>query len=94
MNSKNTLDGLPIVSKETIEVFLEDFRGDKRRTIGNRDYIKDLIERLHQENPALVELPRALSNRKFANYQLILVGVCATYESLRRQYESNKLKEA
>ena len=84
--------GLPIVSKDTIELFARDFTIRECKCL---EYISEQISKLRRENKNLGEF---LGNtcREFAkdkddywNYSFVAV---IAYELLRRQAEVNKLE--
>ena len=87
--SEYTIDGLPVVSEDTIRA-LNDIllRSGKQFISGFRDY-------LSKENPNLVRIMDDFLNNEAGSVDFLygfISGMHIMYESLRRQSAANKLE--
>ncbi|MDO8460480.1 MAG: hypothetical protein Q7S74_05190 [Nanoarchaeota archaeon] len=98
MNIKYTVDGLPIVSRETIDVFQRDML--RRCTEGNdSEFSLEIVKRIVKENPYLANAAEEFygqtnqrDGKPLEPSEDYYFGIGVTYELLRKQAESNNLE--
>ena len=86
-------DGLPLVSKETVEVFFRDY-GQQSREGNETGYTGEIAQRVMDANPELGNFFRKLysdMDPEKANHYTM--GAGCLYEILRRQAEADALGE-
>ena len=103
---KYTLEGLPIVSENTISAYIAESVRDLRQV--TRDYQKDLetsaldfivdsLMRMQQQNPSLAEIIKDMINgtaiKEWSPQQAFIHGAFFVYDCLRRQAEASRLEE-
>jgi len=93
-NISYTSEKLPVVSEAVIETLARDYA--KREIENNTDNFMDEIKkRINSENQGLYHYLEKISNGapKPEDERAFRIGVYLTYELLRRQTESDRLKE-
>ncbi len=87
----HTPEGLPIVSKDTLEVLERDFQ--RRTEEGKKslvDFMADQFVGIGTQNPALFQyLDKVRNLFEGSQRNAYLMGVLITYNSLRNQAESD-----
>lgn len=98
--AKQTSEGLPVVSLQTLEILLRD--DHQRRKEGNTLLsVRDVLNNLKRENPAIYGIIKHTYNSTLQEGDegskrvapQYLLGALFVYDSLRRQSEANKLEE-
>ena len=97
INSKYTSGGLPILSRETAQVFMRDLL--QRLVEGNDSMNKqqdEITDRIRSENPLVVEIIKQYSIDNFETpieRATFMCGAITIYELLRIEAEKSRLEE-
>jgi len=93
---KYTQEGLPVVSEDTINIFIRDL---ERRLSEDGDSFENLFseieDKLGEENPNLILIKDYVANREWSEKELDLFnfGLCFAYNLLHNQLEINKMEK-
>ena len=94
-NERYTIEGLPVVSKRTIDSYGEEqFRWLRNTSYRNFEiFIKNIEDRLKDENLELYRFYKKIPRYDKSMETGCAIGFCILYDLLRRQAEANKLEE-